>query len=103
MTHVEHITPLVKLYLNTSMLKPSLCDYGDAYILVKDIITVPNASAEGVNANNAYKKVIYKKCATFTDCMGQINNTQVDNTENINRKTKPIFRLINLSNCCITI
>ena len=85
------------------MLKPSLCDYGDAYILVKDIITVPNASAEGVNANNAYKKVIYKKCATFTDCMGQINNTQVDNTENINRKTKPIFRLINLSNFCITI
>ena len=84
------------------MLKPSLCDYGDAYILVKDI-TVPNASAEEVNANNADKKVIYKKCATFTDCMGQINNTQVDNTENINRKTKPIFRLINLSNCCITI
>ena len=39
----------------------------------------------------------------FTDCMGQISNTQVDNTENINRKTKPIFRLINLSNCCITI
>ena len=39
----------------------------------------------------------------FTDCMGQINNTQVDNTENINRKTKPIFRLINLSNFCITI
>ena len=45
------------------MLKPSLCDYGDAYILVKDIITVPNASAGEVNANNAYKKVIYQKCA----------------------------------------
>ena len=42
---------------------PSLCDYGDAYILVKDIITVPNASAGEVNAKNAYKKVIYQKCA----------------------------------------
>ena len=33
------------------MLKTSLCDYSDAYILAKERITVPNTAAEGVAAN----------------------------------------------------
>ena len=38
------------------MLRFSLCDYADAYILVKGNVTVNNTSAEGVAANNAGKK-----------------------------------------------
>ena len=33
------------------MLKPSLCDYIDAYIRVKGTITVPNTAAADGNAN----------------------------------------------------
>ena len=40
------------------MLTSSLCDYADAYILVKGNITVTNTAAEGAAANNAAKKVI---------------------------------------------
>ena len=40
------------------MLRSSLCDYADAYILVKGNITVNNTAAEGAAANNAAKKVI---------------------------------------------
>ena len=38
------------------MLKSSLCDYSDAYILVKGTIEVDNASAAGAAANNTNKK-----------------------------------------------
>ena len=39
-----------------TMLKSSLCDYSDAYILIKGNITVNNTAAEGATANNTNKK-----------------------------------------------
>ena len=65
------------------MLKSSLCDYSDAYILVKRTITVNNTTAADADANNTNKKVIFKNCAPFTDCIGEINNTQVDNAKDL--------------------
>ena len=65
------------------MLKSSLCDYSDAYILVKGTISVTNTAAAGVAANNINKKVIFKKCAPFTNCISEINNTQIDNAKDI--------------------
>ena len=29
------------------------------------------------------QKVLFKKCAPFTECISEINNTQVDNAEDI--------------------
>ena len=40
----------------TAMLRSSLCDYSDAYILVKGNVTVNNTAAEGAAANNTNKK-----------------------------------------------
>ena len=65
------------------MLRSSLCDYSDAYILVKGNITVNNTAADGAAANNTNKKVIFKNCAPFTNCISKINNTQIDNAEYI--------------------
>ena len=65
------------------MLKSSLCDYSDAYILVKRDITVNNTAVGGAAANNTNKEVIFKNCAPFTSCIGKINNTQIDNAEYI--------------------
>ena len=42
------------------MLKSILCDYNEAYILIKETITVPNTAAADANANNANKKLIFK-------------------------------------------
>ena len=67
----------------TSMLRSSLCDYSDAYILVKGNISVNNTAGAGANANNTNKKVIFKNCAQFTDCISKINNTLVDNAKDI--------------------
>ena len=55
------------------MLRSSLCDYSDAYILVKGNITVNNTAADGAAANNTNKKVIFKNCAPFTNCISKIN------------------------------
>ena len=42
------------------MLKTSLCDYGDAYVLAKETISVTNTAAQGVSANNYDKEVVLK-------------------------------------------
>ena len=54
-----------QIKFKTTMLKSSLCDYSDAYILVKGTITVNNTAAQGAAANNTKKKVILKNCADY--------------------------------------
>ena len=68
-----------QIKFKTTMLKSSLCDDSDAYILGKGTITVNNTAAQGDAANNTHKKVIFKNCAPFTNCIREINNTQIDN------------------------
>ena len=63
------------------MLKSRLCDHSDAYILVKGTMTVPNMTATAAYAKNANKNVIFKNCVPFTNCISEINNTQIDNAE----------------------
>ena len=59
-------TPLVaKLNLN---LRPCLCDYSDAGIPVKGTIAVPNTETAAV-PNSRNKKVMFKSCVPFTDCI----------------------------------
>ena len=50
-----------QIKFKTTMLKSSLCDYNDVYILIKGTITVPNTVAADADANNTNKKVIYKR------------------------------------------
>ena len=67
----------------TTMLKSSLCDYCDVYILVKGNILANNTAADGAAANNTNKKVIFENCAPFTDCICEINNRHLDNAKDI--------------------
>ena len=47
-------------------------------------ISVNNtAAADAAAANNTNKKVIFKNCAPFTNCISEINNTQIDNAKDI--------------------
>ena len=80
------------------MLKSSLCDYSDAYVLVKGTITFNNtaAAAAAAAANHTDKKVIFKDCVTFTICICEINNTQVDNAKDTDI-VKSMYNLIEYS------
>ena len=60
------------------MLRSDLCDFNDAYIVVKGNITVTNPN------NNAYdEKLAFKNNAPFTNCISKINNTLIDNAEDL--------------------
>ena len=85
-----------QIKFRTTMLKSSLCDYSDAYILVKGTITVNNTAAQDAAANNTNKKVIFKNCAPFTNCISEINNMQIDNAKDINI-VMPMYNLIEYS------
>ena len=79
------------------MLRSSLCNYSDAYILVKGNITVNNNAGASAAANNTNKKLILKNCAPFTNCISKINNTQIDNAE----YTDIVMPMYNLKNIII--
>ena len=81
-----------KINLKASLLRSSLCDDSDAYILVEGNISVNNTGVADAKANNANKKVILKNCAPFTDCLSKINS-QVDNAKD-NDIVMPMYNLI---------
>ena len=82
-----------QIKFKATMLKSSLCDYSDVYIIVKGTITVNNTAAEGAAANNINKKVMLRNCAPFTNCISEINNTQVENPKDIDI-VMPMYNLI---------
>ena len=83
--------------IKESMLRSDLCDFSDAYIVVKGTITVnkktftakapnntaANATATNTANNNAFgeKKLIFKSNAPFINCISKINGVKIDNTE----------------------
>ena len=87
----------VNIKFKTKMLKSSLCDYSDKYILVKGTIAVNNTAAADIDANNTNKKVIFKNCAPFTNCISEINNTQEDHAKDIDI-VMSVYNLIAYSN-----
>ena len=74
-----------QIKFKTSMLKSSLCDYSDAYILVKGTITITGAGADAAarQADERDIGVAFKNCAPSTNCISEINNTQIDNAKDI--------------------
>ena len=75
------------------MIKSSYCDYSDAYIHVKGTVTVNNTAAADADANNTNKKIIFKNCVPFTNFISEINNTDLDNSKDIDI-VMPMYNLI---------
>ena len=73
---------------NTRVLKPNLCDYAEAYILIDGTIRATNAA----NAT----RLALKNCAPFTKCNLEINDEHVDTAENLDI-TMPMYNLIEYS------
>ena len=89
-------SPNKQITFKTAMLRFSLCDYSDAYILVKGNIIVNNTAAAGAAANYTNKRVIFKNYSPFSNCISKINNTQIDNAEYIDM-VMPMYDLIEYS------
>ena len=77
---------------DTRVLKPNLCDYADAYILVDGTIRAEVTNA----ANAAATRLALKNCAPFTKCNLEINDEHVDTAENLDI-VMPMYNLIEYS------
>ena len=67
------------------MLRSNLCDYADAYILVKGTVTVTGAGDDDAakRLDERKKGVRFKNCAPFIKCISKINNTGIDTAQDI--------------------
>ena len=73
---------------DTRVLKPNLCDYAEAYILIDGTV---RAAAADANA-----RLALKNCAPFTKFNLEINDEHVDTAENLDI-TMPMYNLIEYS------
>ena len=73
---------------DTRALKPNLCDYAEACILID--VTIRAAAA------NANTRLALKNCAPFTKCNLEINDEHVDTAKNLDI-TMPMYNLIEYS------
>ena len=82
---MERITLIVKLNSKTALLKLSLCHYSDEYILVSGTITITGERADDAakRLDQKNKGVIFKNCAPFTDCISEVNHSQIDNVKDL--------------------
>ena len=90
-----------QINFKTTMLKSSLCDYSDAYILVKGKITIAGAGNDVATrqADKRNKGVVFKNCAPFINCISEINNTEIDNAKDIDI-VMPMYSLIEYGDKC---
>ena len=84
--------------LKTTMLRCNLCDCADACILVKGTITTTGEGDDDATKrlDERNKSVIFKNCAPFTKCISRINNTDIDNAQDIDI-VMPMYNLIEYS------
>ena len=84
-----------RIKFKTSMLRTSLCDYSDGYILVSGTIIITGEGNDDAarRLDEINKGVIFKNCPPFTDCISEINNTQIDNAKDID-VVMPMYHLI---------
>ena len=107
--------PNKELRIKTSLLRSDLCDFSDAYIVVKGTITVtkktftandfeaPNNTAAIVTATNTAndnafgeKKLVFKNSAPFINCISKINGVKIDNAEDLD-VVMPMYNLLEYS------
>ena len=83
---------LLKKKFKTSMLRSDFCDYSDAYIVVKGRVTANEDNDD--KARN--KKIIFKNNAPIRLRTSKMNNTFVDNVEDLDNVME-IYNLLEYS------
>ena len=81
---------------DTRVLKPNLCDYAEAYILVDGTIRAETQILSAPAPNIANARLALKNCAPFTKCNLEINDEHVDTAENLDI-IMPMYNLIEYS------
>ena len=86
-----NFNPNQEITIKTSMLRFDLCDFNDAYIVVKGNITVTNPDDA-----KKIKEVTFKNNAPFINCILKINGVKIDNAEDLDI-VMPMYNLLEYS------
>ena len=111
----KNYNPNKEIRIKASMLRSDLCDFSDAYIVVKGNIivdkktftvndfnapsnTAANATATNTGNDNSFgeKKLVFKSNAPFINCISKINGVQIDNAEDLD-VVMPMYNLLEYS------
>ena len=77
------------------MLRSDLCDFSDAYIVVKRSITLAKTDRRRfIDIRNRF--LAFKNNAPFTNCISKINNVLIDNAEDLD-VVMPMYNLLECS------
>ena len=77
----DRYKPSKQIRFKTSMLRSDLCDFSDAYIVVKgDISLTKDVDRSFIDINSSLP---FKNNAPFTNCVLNINNVLIDNAEDL--------------------
>ena len=87
----KNYNPNKEIRIKTLMLRLDLCDFSDAYIVLKRIITVVRP-----NDTKRNKSVAFKNNALFIDCISKFNGVQIDNAEDLD-VVLPMYNLLEYS------
>ena len=91
----DRYKPSKQIRFKTSMLRSDLCDFSDAYIVVKGVITVTKTNGRDfIDIRNRF--LAFKNNAPFTNCISKINNVLIDNAEDLDI-VMPMYNLLEYS------
>ena len=91
----DRYKPNKQIRFKTSMLRSDLCDFSDAYIVVKGDITLTKTNGRGIiDIRNRF--LAFKNNAPFTNCISKINNVLIDNAEDLD-VVMPMYNLLEYS------
>ena len=91
----DRFQPNKQIRFKTSMLQSDLCDFSDAYIVVKGDITLTKTNErEIIDIRNSF--LAFKNNAPFTNCISKINYVLIDNAEDLDI-VMPMYNLLEYS------
>ena len=91
----DRYKPSKQVRFKTSMLRSDLCDFSDAYIVVKGDITLTETNGKVIiDMRNRF--LAFKNNTPFTNCISKINNVLIENVEDLNI-VMPMYNLIEYS------
>ena len=91
----DRYKPIKQIRFKTSMIRSDLCDFSDAYIVVKRDITLKKTNGRGI-IDIRSRFLAFKDNAPFTNCISKINNVLIDNAEDLDI-VMPMYNLLECS------
>ena len=88
----DRYKPSKQIRFKISILRSDLCHFIDAYIVIKGTITVTGTSSR----SRKNRPLAFKNNIPFISCISKINNTLIDNAENLD-VVMPMYNLIEYS------